>query len=143
MSLEYAERRIKEALKLAGGNAIKARQQVIAWTYEDTKLLHALAKPHLSGIVAYNIERVASGRADAARHPQAVPVPKETPKPANKQEQFGLEILKVVASSGAQIFGLEDQGLPHKRNTVSKSHIEAIEAMTKKAKSPKKPPPKK
>jgi len=139
MSLEYAERRIKEALKLAQGNTAKARQQVIAWTFEDSKLLHALAKPHLSGIVAYNIERVASGRADAAREER--PVVEEKPPPkrnaANgraKEEQFGLEILKAVAGSPA-IFGLEDPGAPQKRPSVSKNHIEAIQAITSKKKS--------
>ena len=133
MSAEYAERRIKEALKLSGGNTIKARQQIIAWTFEDAKLLHALAKPHLSGIVAYNIERVASGRADAAK--AAKPLnKKQAAKKANgqgKQEQFGLEILKAVAGQ-PQIFGLEDPGAPQKRPGVSKDHINAIQALVSK-----------
>ena len=104
MSLEYAEQRIKEALKLSGGNQSKARQQIIAWTFEDAKLLHALAKPHLSGIVAYNIERVASGRAAKAKTAKTAPA-----KPVNgaaNEEQFGLEILKAVAGS-PEVFGLE------------------------------------
>lgn len=136
MSLEYAQLRIKEALKLSGGNQIKARQQIIAWTYEDAKLLHALAKPHLSGIVAYNIERVASGRADAAKTAKEQPK-KQTAKPAAnhkaKEEQFGLEILKAVAGS-PEIFGLEDPGAPRKKSGVSKSHVDAIQAIISKKK---------
>ena len=135
MSIEYAESRIKEALKLSGGNTIKARQQIIAWTYEDSKLLHALAKPHLSGIVAYNIERVASGRADAAKEAKP-PEKKPAAKKANgkaKEEQFGLEILKAVAGS-PEIFGLEDPGAPRKKPGVSQSHIDAITAMASKKK---------
>ncbi len=140
MSLEYAESRIKEALKLSGGNQVKARQQIIAWTFEDAKLLHALAKPHLSGIVAYNIERVASGRADAAKNTKAAPDKKK--KPAKKakangkdtEEQFGLQILKAVAGS-PEIFGLEDPGAPRTRGGVSQSHMDAIEALTKTKKS--------
>lgn len=130
MSLEYAENRIKEALKLCGGNQIKARQQVIAWTFEDAKLLHALAKPHLSGIVAYNIERVASGRADTARAKNATAQKAESPapKPQAREEAFGIELLKAIAGS-SQMFGLEDAGAPRKRQPVSQKHIDAIKAM--------------
>lgn len=140
MSLEYAEKRIKEALKAAGGNQIKARQQIIAWTYEDAKLLHALAKPHLSGIVAYNIERVSSGRADAAKAAKtqatkkAPAQAKKAAKGKTKEEQFGLEILKAVAGSPA-IFGLEDPGAQGRRGGVSQSHLDAIQAITAKKKS--------
>ena len=42
MSREYAEQKIKQALELTRGNATQARQQVIAWCHEDTKLLQAL-----------------------------------------------------------------------------------------------------
>jgi len=138
MSLEYAEQRIKEALKLSGGSQVKARQQIIAWTFEDAKLLHALAKPHLSGIVAYNIERVASGRAEAAKQAKAEPDKKAQPKKSktngkDQEEPFGLEILKAVAGS-SEIFGLEDPGAPTQRTGVSQSHVDAIRAMTAKTK---------
>ncbi|MEM7650734.1 MAG: hypothetical protein AAF204_01470 [Pseudomonadota bacterium] len=137
MSREYAESRIKEALKLSGGNTIKARQQIIAWTFEDAKLLHALAKPHLSGIVAYNIERVASGRADAQKSAKPPEEKKAAPSKSNGKEskdQFGLEILKAVAGSPA-IFGLEDPGAPQKKAGVSENHIKAIEAIASKKNS--------
>lgn len=136
MSLEYVEKRIKEALKKSGGNPANARQQIIAWTYEDEKLLHALAKPHLNGIVAYNVERVASGRADASRaatevatqeiKPETKPAP--AAKPKEKEESFGMEILKAIAGSEAT-FGLEDLGVPQKRRPVSKKHIDAIRSI--------------
>lgn len=146
MSLEYAESRIKEALKLHKGNPAKAQQQIIAWIYEDAKLLHALAKPHLSGIVAYNIERVASGRSD----PQKKQAPKsEKPvstsaprKPAaaaaSKPEAFGLEILKAVAAK-PEIFGLEDLGAQKKRGAASQRHVDAIKAIAANSKNIKKP----
>ena len=129
MSLEYAEKRIKDALKGASGNKTKARQQIIAWTYEDPKLLHALTKAHLSGIVAYNVERVASGRADLARKKKAAPAkpaPKQQAKPSNKEEAFGLQILKAAGASSST-FGFEDAG-PQKRG-ASQSHINAIRAI--------------
>ena len=143
MSMEYLNRRIKDALKMSGGNRVKARQQIIAWTFEDNKLLHTLTKPHLSGIVAYNIERVASGRADASaqkaseatkKEPQAAQPQSKAPK--SKDEEFGMEILKAVAGS-PQIFGLEDPGAPQKRGGVSQKHLDAINAMINK--SSKKP----
>lgn len=136
MSLEYAERRIAEALKHCGGNAAKARQQIIAWTYEDPKLLHALAKPHLSGIVAYNIERVASGRAEAARKQtqEAKPEAAAPQRELSEDEKFGLEILKAVANSSGATFGFEDLGGPRKGG-VSQDHINAIKAMASKNKT--------
>lgn len=127
MSLEYAESRIKEALKLAKGNKLKARQQLIAWTFEDAKLLHALAKPHLTGIVAYNIERVASGRAEASRakKTQAAPPAKKKAAPkSEKEEAFGLQILKAAGASNTE-FGFEDAGRGG-GGRVSQSHINAI-----------------
>lgn len=133
MSKEYAEKRIKEALKKTNGNAVKARQQVIAWTYEDAKLLHALTKAHLTGIVAYNIERILSGRGTAEDHP----VP-ETPaqKAPAKEENFGTELLKAVAGNSGAMFGLEGYSPGRaKRPKVSKSHIAAIQAMTQGKKS--------
>ncbi len=158
MSLEYAEGRIKEALRLSGGNRLKARQQIIAWTYEDNKLLHALAKPHLSGIVAYNVERVDSGRAEAMKAPPPVAEPKpaplrqqqtapkkntgeNAPRPASKApdtSSFGLEILKAATGSRPTMFGLEDTGAPKKRQGVSQSHIDTIKSLASEVKIPTK-----
>lgn len=166
MSLEYVEARIKEALSLAHGNRSKARQQIIAWAHEDSKLLLGLTKPHLNGVVAYNIERVDSGRAEAAKAfpppvqseplapPMRAPVqqsqqaqqkaapptsslPSQAAKPAKKkEEQFGLEILKAIAGERQTIFGLEDPGAPRSRQGVSQKHIDAINAITGRNKRP-------
>ncbi len=103
----YIEEKIKEALALSQGSEAKARQKIIAWAQEDQALLLALAKPHLSGIVAYNIERVTSGRAaKAGMEFVSSPVPaKKSQEPP--KERFGLELLKAVAASDAAVFGLE------------------------------------
>ncbi len=50
MSRDYAESRIREALKLTKGNPTKARQQVIAWAVEDQRLLLGLTQPHLTAL---------------------------------------------------------------------------------------------
>jgi len=137
MLLEYAERRIAEALKLANGNQARARQQVIAWALEDDKLLKALTKSHLSGIVAYNIERVASGRAAAARKalkPTDKPAANVTAK-TQKEEDFGVELLRAVASSSSEVFGLENGSAGIGRpKQVSQDHINAIRAIASKTK---------
>lgn len=133
MSREYAEKRIKEALRRCNGNAVKARQQVIAQAMDDPKLLQALTKAHLTGIVAYNIERILSGRGTAEE--QRVPkAPQSVAKGqgGRKEENFGLELLKAVAGNGGAEFGLEGYSNGgQKRKKVSKSHIDAINALTK------------
>ncbi|NQZ15035.1 MAG: hypothetical protein HRT94_09470 [Alphaproteobacteria bacterium] len=132
MSREYAEQKIREALDLTRGNKTKARQQVIAWCAEDTKLLYALSKPHLTGIVAHAVGRVASGKTD----------PQEVPHPAVRGEldqegTFGMEILKTIAGGGTNQFGQEAYGRPMKRQGASQQHIDAIRLMAEKSKSKK------
>lgn len=117
MSKEYAEQKIKSALQAHKGNLTLARQQVAAWAYEDPDLMKALARPHLNGIVAYQVERVASGRAELEkRHP-------DQPKPDTKEE-FGMDLLRAVAATDADVFGHEDAH--RKKRTASKQHIDAI-----------------
>lgn len=127
MSSEYVETRIKEALRLAKGNPTRARQQIIAWCYEDAQLLQAFVKPHLNGIVAYNIERITSGRAQKQKPINAAPEPREL----GNDESFGIEILKAVAGNSGPMFGLEGPSGPATRRTgVSAQHLEAIKALT-------------
>lgn len=136
MSLEYVERKIAEALNLSKGNTARARQQIITWALEDNKLLQALTKSHLSGIVAYNIERVASGRAAAARKAQK-PVQKPTKAQSqNKEADFGVELLKAVASSSSEVFGLENGSSGIGRpGQVSQNHVNAIRKIASQNKS--------
>lgn len=128
MSNDYVEGKIKEALRLANGNTTRARQQLIAWCYEDAKLLQGFMKPHLTGIIAYNIERITSGRASRANTPiNRAPQPKA---PQN-DEDFGMEILKSIAGNAGPMFGLEGPSAPSGRRTgVSPQHLEAIKALT-------------
>lgn len=139
MSQEYVEKRIRDALKKTHGNATKARQQIIAWTYEDSKLLHAITRAHLSGIVAYNIERVLSGRSSASGAGAAEQAARANSasgmgmEASNQQEEhFGKELLKAVAGNSGATFGLEGYSAPRKRPPkVSQGHIDAIKAMTR------------
>ncbi len=133
MDKPYVEQKIREALKRSGGNMTRARQQVIAWAFEDARLLQELTKAHLSGIVAYNIERVASGRAAAKTEDPIAEI--STPK--TEDADFGMEILKAVAGNSGAVFGFEPSTLRSHSN-VSQSHIDALRMMAS-----KKPPTKK
>ncbi|MCL4679419.1 MAG: hypothetical protein KJ017_12590 [Alphaproteobacteria bacterium] len=129
----YVENRIREALKKARGNKNLARQQLIAWTYEDAKLLHALTRPHLDGIIAYNIDRLLSGRGEAAKEEGVnAKTAAKTPPPAARKakvDDFGMELLRAVAASDAAIFGQETGAPPAKRGQASRRHVDALMKM--------------
>lgn len=129
MSREYAEKRIREALKQARGNATKARQQIIAWTNEDPKLLQALAQPHLTGIVAHAISRVI--------HQQEVgdadeDIPDEPQTLDMSPDTFGKEILKALSNDSTAMFGREGGASP-RRKQASQSHIDAMRQIASKS----------
>lgn len=129
MSREYADKKIKEALALCNGNVTRARQQIVMLAADDAKLLKALTKPHLDGIVSYQVERVASGRAEfEARHPEE--------SLSAEDENFGMDLLRAIASTEVTKFGHE---LPasNKRKTASKQHIEAIHKIASSRKTKK------
>lgn len=135
MSREYAEKRIKEALVIAKGNATKARQQIIAWTNEDPKLLQALAQPHLTGIVAHAISRVVY-RQEAEEVEEDIP---EAPQSLDMApDTFGKEILKALASENTVMFGRDTGVVPAGRKQASQSHIDALKQIASKSKPVKK-----
>ncbi len=130
MSREYAETKIREALKLCNGNTGRARQQIITLAQDVMQLLKDLVRPHLDGIVAYQIERVASGRAELEKRHPKIPLPDEN-------ENFGMELLRAIASEDVTIFGQDDH-FPRKRKGTSKQHIDAIHQMAASARKKKK-----
>jgi hypothetical protein len=121
MSREYAEKRIKEALKLVKGNATKARQQIIAWTSQDARLLQALAKPHLTGIVAHAVNHVIYHQGMEEEE-----IPAEPQSLEMEPDTFGKEILKALQSSDTARFGRESAAPPVRRPKASQSHIDAL-----------------
>ena len=130
MSREYAEERIKEALKLSKGNPTKARQRIIGWTFEDPKLLQALARPHLTGIVAHAVNRVATKQ--DIEEPEVAEDPKSLDMSA---ATFGQEILNALQNNSTPMFGLESSAAPTRRPQASKKHIEALKQIARKNKS--------
>lgn len=130
MNRDYAEKRIRDALKATGGNPTRARQQVTAWAFDDAKLLHELVAPHITGIVAHAVNRVMSAKEK--------PVPAAPPKvSAKKGDEFGMEILKAIALGNPAQFGHETASAPVKKQQASQRHIDAIRAMVSKDKSGK------
>lgn len=125
MSKEYVESKIREALVLTSGNITKARQQVMHWAQADEALLQGLVRPHLDGIVSYQVERVASGRA-SVENESSVKQPQRPNQPQKKEEDFGMELLRAVAARSVPVFGLEGSNAPNKRKGASKQHVDAI-----------------
>lgn len=122
MSREYAENKIKDALKLCNGSVGLARQQIVALAQEDMDLLKALVRPHLDGIVGYQIERVASGRADKEEKHPDFPL-------SGTDEEFGMKILRAAVAQDVKVFGRDDLHHTKKHKIASKQHIEAIHKM--------------
>ncbi len=132
MSREYAEGRIREALKQTKGNPTRARQQVIAWTYEDAKLLHALAQPHLTGIVAHAVGRVIHLQNAETEQEDISAVPEGIDM---EPEAFGKEILKALQSGNTPMFGREGSTPPLRRGKASQSHIDALNQIASQSKT--------
>lgn len=134
MSRDYAESRIRDALKASGGNATKARQQVIGWAIDDPKLMQELVAPHLTGIVAHAVNRVMTMKETKA----SPPAPSQAAKQAQpgKGDPFGMEILKAIALGNPAQFGHES-GVSTKKQAASQRHIDAIRQMVSKNKSDK------
>lgn len=133
MSREYAERRIKEALSLCKGNTARARQQIIAWTNEDPKLLQALAQPHLTGIVAHAVSRVVY-----KQEIDEPAIPEEPQSLDMAPDTFGKEILQALASDKSVLFGRDTGAPPLRRKAASQSHIDALKQIASKSKPIKK-----
>jgi len=132
MNREYSESKIREALKLSGGNATKARQLIINWAFEDNKLLHELMAPHMTGIVAHAINHVM-----AMKEKPVPPVPQPVKVPSGaKNDAFGMEILKAIALGNPAQFGLENN-VPGKKQPASQRHVDAIKQMVSKGKTSK------
>ena len=133
MTLEYAEEKIKEALRQAKGNATQARQQIIAWTYEDSKLLHALARPHLTGIVAHAINRTIYNQ---SKPKTARPAEPEVAAPESGNETFGMDILKTIAAGNSAMFGQENVGPPVRKRQASQRHVDTLKHIASQSKTP-------
>jgi hypothetical protein len=133
MNRDYSEGKIREALKISGGNATRARQQIIAWAFDDAKLLHELMAPHMTGIVAHAINHV---MAQGDKKP-AQKVPNVATAAPTGKDPFGMEILKAIALGNPAQFGHENGNATAGKQVASQRHIDAIKAMVAKGKNNK------
>ncbi len=137
MSHDYADHKVSEALRLTGGNAAKARRQIQAWFFEDTKLLLELTRPHWNGIVAYAVDRAV----DRALRGEEIPPPPraaQPKKPGSKEGTFGKEMLRSFVSENAAKFGHEGNAAQPARRAASQNHVDAIHLIAAKGKQKQK-----
>ena len=131
MNRDYSERRIRDALKSSGGNISRARQEITAWAFDDAKLLHELVAPHITGIVAHAVNRVATMKEKPAPAAPEQAQSQTVNAKGVKGDPFGMEILKAIALGNPAQFGLEN-GAPTKKQAASQRHVDAIRAMVSK-----------
>lgn len=137
MTLDYADHKVSEALRLTNGSEAKARRQIQAWFYEDPKLLLELTRPHWNGIVAYAVDRAVA----RALKGEETPAPKARKgKKGAKEGTFGKEMLKSFISENVAKFGHESNAPTPGRRAASQNHVDAIHflAAKSKQKNPKK-----
>lgn len=146
MAQSYLQKCILEALAKAKGNETKARALVSAQALEDTELLLALAKPHLSGIVAHAVGRQAiqlKAKKDRELNGDELPpIPKMPSKaakaPAKKENDFGLDLLKALGGANVPKFGNEEAAPRVAKKQASQQHVNALKLMAAKSKTNKK-----
>lgn len=126
MGWDYVERKIVEAMQLAEGDQAVARKHIIAWTFEDTKLLHELTKPHMVGIVGHAVGHVVN-----KKHKEEMQ--KKASAKINLEDELagdvGLEILKAIAGGSSPRFGLENNSARLGKKQASNKHIDAIKKL--------------
>lgn len=130
MSREYAEKRIREALVATKGNTHKAQQRIIAEAAQDHKLLLALTRGHLTGVVALWINRVLT-----RMEPEDEPPPEEPQSLDMEPQTFGAEIMRALEDNANPMFGHENASPSFGRGKASQRHIDAIRQMARKGKA--------
>jgi len=131
-STNYAEDKIKEALKASRGNPAQAQKALIEWALQDQELLIALVRPHMKGITAHAVDRVARGK----KAPEAVS--SSSSKSSTKlKDSIGMDILKTIAGGETAQFGQENYGRPLGKKGASQRHIDAIHQIIKSGESKK------
>lgn len=138
MAQSYLQKCILEALEKAKGNETKARALIATQAMGDSELLLALAKPHLSGIVAHAVGRQAiQQKAKKDRLEDLPPLPKAPAKSA-KGNDFALDLLKALGGNNVPKFGTEDAAPRMGKKAASQQHVNALKLMAAKSKTNKK-----
>lgn len=125
----YAQQKIREALAASKGNRKKSEDMVRAMALDDARLLGELMGPHLAGVIAHAVARVAEGKEDEVS-------PKRPDKPvpvAFPQDAFGRDLVRAITSKDVNGFGMpQPKTLEAKPKPASKQHVDAIKALASK-----------
>jgi hypothetical protein len=138
MAQSYLQKCVLDALTKAKGNETKARALIAAQALEDNELLLALAKPHLSGIVAHAVGRQAIQlKAKKDKSIELPAMPKAMTK-AGKDNEFAHDLLKALGGANVAKFGAEDAAPRVGKKPASQQHVNALKLMAAKSKTNKK-----
>lgn len=139
MAQSYLQDCILDALARAKGNQNKAQKIIALQAMEDPQLLQALAKPHLTGIVAHAVGRIAiQENAKKASERDMPDKPVVGGALAQDMNGFGLDLLKALGGPNVPKFGMEDAAPRLGKKQASLQHVNALKMMANKSKSPKK-----
>ncbi|HPQ50859.1 MAG: hypothetical protein KDJ26_00775 [Alphaproteobacteria bacterium] len=139
MTQSYLQTCILDALDKAKGNQNKAQKIIALLAMEDPQLLQALAKPHLTGIVAHAVGRIAiQENAKKAGAYEDLPTKPVVEKGTQDQNGFGIDLLKALGGANVPKFGMEDAAPRLGRKQASQQHVNALNLMANKSKSSKK-----
>ena len=135
MSTEYADRKVKDILTKAKGNAKLTEQAVLTLIERDQKFLLSLTEPYLSGIIAHAIER---GRKQANIKTTTIPAPKTSPllqKPAKSKTKAPStegSLDKALKAWAEGFDKTESKEKPKTTGKVSQKHMDAMNALVSK-----------
>jgi hypothetical protein len=127
MSIDYAEKKVIEALEQAGDNKAKARKLLLTWIQADHKLLLGLTAVHLKGIIPYWVERMERKESVVEEVSQSIKAP-ATKDP----KSFGEAMLRSFAGQKTAVFGLETGNTPLQKRAASQKHIDTIKFLAQK-----------
>lgn len=139
MAKSYLQTCILEALAKAGGNQNKAQKIIALQAVEDPQLMLALAKPHLTGIVAHAVGRIAiQENAKKASSYDGLPAKPVVEKARNDATGFGIDLLKALGGQNVPKFGMEEAAPRLGRKQASQQHVNALKLMANKSKTKRK-----
>ncbi len=134
---DYADGKIQDALKHAGGSQTQARKTLLEWALKDQMLLISLTQQHLGSIVAHAISKASAG--NDGRIERAPRKKKQAPamaKPVTVNippESFGKDLLKALSGRDSVRFGMESAtGRPivTARKKASQQHIDTLKKLS-------------
>lgn len=138
MTQSYLQQCVLEALEKAKGNQNKAQKIIALKAMEDFILLQALVKPHLTGLVAHAVGRIAiQNNARKEGSYNDLPVKPIVKSVKNDMQGFGLDLLRALGGPDVPKFGMEDAVPRLGKKQASQQHVNALHLIANKAKTKK------